>query len=379
MSLLLACAGPAVSPEPALPVDGEARLLSPPTSQPARTNLPVAPINGFLVHPGYLPAGPDFDKWAQSLSKRGINLVLLDAGSRDESPHEPQSGQVYFRTSLAPTQRDLFSELVPVAHQNGLSVFARLSLRRINWIDPDLGWGDRSFDAVRRQLRPSSHWDLFHPAFQEYLVGLLTDLVKTGVDGVLFQSDALGPWDGFSPFALRGFEQDFHVQVDPAALVPRIAPDLFHVTEPHAPAPASSYPAAFWQWTGWKARESLKVMKRLKQAMLKQAPALRCVLEIHSEAVTDPASALAQFGEDLLEAKRNGFELFLTPAPPKGPHQALSASAFVERMARQLGGAERVWLFLPAVASDSDPPELFTIAADRQQWGEVIGLIYVGN
>ncbi|MGH7429517.1 MAG: tetratricopeptide repeat protein [Candidatus Methylomirabilaceae bacterium] len=311
-----------------------------------------------------LPSPQELDPWVRALGQAGITSVLVEGGTV--------------------TLRSALSQLVPIAHRHGLSVFAATTLRRMTGVDLPLDWADWSYDPAQRQLRPSPNADLFHPAFQEYLIGFLTDLAGTGVDGVLFRADApLGPTEGFSASALRGFERDFQLRLDPDQLFPpstRGAPAI----PPRDAQDQEKYPPDFWRWAGWKARESLKVMDRLRGAMRKQSPRLRFALEVHPEAVTNPVEALARYGEDLLEAKRNRFDFYLT-----GPRPGISelrpginerTPGIIERMIDLIGDAERIWVATPLPAGASArlaqrvPP-----TTNRDAFAKGVGLIYVGT
>jgi hypothetical protein len=302
----------------------------------------------------------------------GITMVLVDIGtSAGSNPIVSEGGRratgIYFRSQWADTIRDIFGELLPLAHQQGLSVFAAVSLRRINWVDPTLGWLDRSYDTVHRQLRLSPYLDLFHPAFQEYLVGLLTDLADTGVDGILFRNDvSLGPYDGFSAFGVRGFERDFHSRMDPA--------QFFTGTM------SQPFPAEYWRWAGWKARERVKILDRLSRAMRLHGNTRHVAVEVHPEAVTDPRAALVRYGEDLLEAKRR-FQYFLLRASSQAPSPGVNGrqtSMLVEQMKGLLGSPDRIWTTMSVSAEDAEQIGISS-RTHREELGRDIGLIYQKN
>ncbi|MBA2251294.1 MAG: hypothetical protein H0W13_01115 [Nitrospirales bacterium] len=338
-------------------------------------------VTALTVAPQDVPPSSDLERWVQSLMQRGITMVLIDIGtSAGSNPIVFEDGRratgIYFRSQWADTIRDIFGELLPLAHQQGLSVFGAVSPRRINWVDPTLGWQDHSYDAVHRQLRLSPYLDLFHPGFQEYLVGLLTDLADTGVDGILFRNDvSLGPYDGFSPFGVRGFERDFHTRTDPAQFFTGIIP------APQAPAlghgPAQPFPAEYWRWAGWKARERVKILERLGHAMRLHGNTRHVALEIHPEAVTDPRVALVKYGEDLLEAKRR-FQYFLLRSASQSSSPGHQTSVIIDQMKGLLGSAERIWTTIPVSSDDAEQIGISS-RTDREQLGMDIGLIYQKN
>jgi hypothetical protein len=249
----------------------------------------------------------------------------------------------------------------------------------MNWVDPTLGWLDRAYDPVQQQLRITPYLDLFHPAFQEYLTGLFLDLADTGIDGVLFRNDApLGPTDGFSFFALRGFERDFQIKADPAKLapIPILAPPVEgEMARPLVFQPNTS--PEFWQWAGWKAREEIKLIVKLGQTMRTHTPTLLSGLEVHPEAVTDPLIALLQYGEDLLDAGRNGFQFFFVRTPQQNP---ISASSFLDRMGQLVGRVERILVSVPFPGADIRyPGEWPPLSVEQEGLGRGVGLIYMGN
>jgi tetratricopeptide (TPR) repeat protein len=335
-----------------------------------------------------LPAPRELDHWVQTLGQAGITTVLVEGGTV--------------------TLRDGLSQLVPIAHRHGLSVFGAITLRRMTGVDPPFEWADWSYDPAQRQLHLSPYADLFHPVFQEYLVGFLTDLAGTGVDGVLFRAGApLGPTEGFSAAGLRGFERDFQLRLDPdqlfttfasraPAIPPRGAQDQEKVGPGGARGPVASenatgggpppaiYAPDFWRWAGWKARESLKVMDRLRGAMRKQSPRLRFALEVHPEAITNPVEALAQYGEDLLEAKRSRFDFYLTGPRPgiieRTPGIVERMPGIVERMVDLIGDAERIWVAIPLPAGETARlVERVHPTTDRDAFIKGISLIYMGT
>ncbi|WP_447986929.1 hypothetical protein [Nitrospira sp. Nam74] len=329
-------------------------------------------VTALTVAPEDVPPLTELERWVQSLMHGDITMVVVDIGTsagstRIASEDGRRASGIYFRSQWADTIRDIFGELLPLAHQQGLSVFAAVSPRRINWIDPTLGWLDRSYDTVHRQLRLSPYLDLFHPAFQEYLVGLLTDLADTGVDGILFRNDvSLGPYDGFSAFAVRGFERDFHTRMDPG--------QFFTGTS------SQPFSAEYWRWAGWKARERVKILERLSRAMRLHGNTRHVAVEVHPEAVTDPRAALVRYGEDLLEAKRR-FQYFLLRAASQASSPGANGrqtSVIVEQMKGLLGSSDRIWTTMSVSADDAEQVGISS-RTHREELGKDIGLIYHKN
>jgi len=334
------------------------KLLGPTATQATGLIAILLPLQG-------LPAPRELDPWVQTLGQAGITTVLVEGGTV--------------------TLRDGLSQLVPIAHRHGLSVFAAITLRRMTGVDPPFEWADWSYDPAQRQLHLSPYADLFHPVFQEYLVGFLTDLAGTGVDGVLFRAGApLGPTEGFSAAGLRGFERDFQLRLDPDQLFPPSIRGAPVMPPRDAQDQEKRYAPDFWRWAGWKARESLKVMDRLRGAMRKQSPRLRFALEVHPEAISNPVEALAQYGEDLLEAKRSRFDFYLTGPRPSinepRPDIVERMPGIVERMVDMIGEAERIWVAIPLPAGETARlVERVHPTTDRDAFIKGISLIYTGT
>ena len=356
-----------------------------PPVQPAasESTTMVKGVTGLMVAPQDVPPVQELEQWIQRLLQGGITTVLLDIGTSTEpnriaAEAARRATGIYFTSQWARTIRDLFGELIPLAHQQGLSVFAAVSPRRINWVDPSLAWLDRSYDPVHRQLRLSPYMDLFHPAFQEYLVGLLTDLVDTGVNGILFRNDApVGAYDGFSVFAVQAFERDFHTRLDPAQL---FTPAKSAGQSATSGEMAQPLPAEFWHWAGWKAREQMKILGRFSRAIRLRGNTVHLALEVHREAVTDPRAALVRYGEDLLEAKRRFPYFLLRPSSPAASSGANGSqtSIVLEQMKGLVGRADRIWTTIP-ILTDGVGPLGISAGADRAELGADIGLIYQRN
>ena len=358
----------------------------PPPIQPARpeSTSMFSGVTALIVAPYDVPPVQELDQWIHSLMQGGITMVLLDIGTGTQAERiAPESGRgatgIFFKSQWASMIRDVFGELVPLAHHQGLSVFGAVSPRRINWVDPALAWFDRSYDPVHRQLRLSPYMDLFHPAFQEYLVGLLSDLADTGVDGILFSNDApVGPYDGFSAFAVRAFERDFQTRMEPDQLFTAVKAKGQGATSDNGAA--QSLPAEFWRWSGWKARERMKIFGRLSDAMRLRGNAAHTALEVHREAVSDPRAALVRYGEDLLEAKRR-FQYFVLPSPSHAVTSGVNGvqtAIVLDQMKALLGRAERIWIEAPVVPDALGAPGT-SAATDRAELGTDIGLIYRRN
>jgi len=219
-------------------------------------------------------------------------IVLEVARQAPSRSHRPEAG-VYFKTDWAPLIRDRLAGIVASAHRQRMQAWAALSIRRMDWVDPQFGWSDWRYDPASGEVVPADDLDVLHPAFREYLVGLLMDLAATGIDGIFLMADPpSGAPDGFSPFALRGYQKDMEQPVDPRRLHLRAQPAL-------------SFAPEFWRWIGWKQREQLKAVDGVMRAVRTAYPTLKFAIEVHPEAITNPRAALAWYSEDFLDLRRS--------------------------------------------------------------------------
>ena len=200
--------------------------------------LPVArppgmQLLGMYVEPEGLASldEREFNRVRQS----GTNTVVVGV-----TQHRPKAG-VYFKTDWAPVLQDRLAAVVGAVHQQSLQIWAALSVRRMDWVDPALEWADWRYDPGTRRLDPADTLDLLHPALPDYLVGLITDLAATGIDGLLLLADPPSAAnEGFSPHALRRYEREVGQALDPRMLWLRQGQDQ-----------TFTYAPEFWRWVGY--------------------------------------------------------------------------------------------------------------------------------
>ena len=220
------------------------------------------------------------------------------------APPEPTMAGVYFKTDWAPVLQDRLAAVVGVAHRQGMQVWASLSVRRLDWVDPKLEWADWKFNTQTGRLERADSLDLLHPALKDYLVGLLTDLAGTGVDGIFLAADPPSEaTDGFSTNALRKFEKDTGQPADPGRLLSVQGRER-----------SLGYAPEFWRWLGWKQREQSKSVIGVMEAVRAAFPSLLVAMEVHAETVSNPQAALALYAEDLLDLRRYRVNYIAVPA-----------------------------------------------------------------
>lgn len=287
--------------------------------QPALSSGTRSGHTALYVSYNNLPLQSQVETWMRQLSAQGISAILLDAspessfirpstaiGAASAGPSLEVPKGALFATSRGPVLTDWYSVIVPQAHELGISVYAVMDLFRAPLSDSRPNTRMLLYDPTRRRVHPWTQFDLLSSAVQPVMAQLLTDLIKTGIDGVVFRARAENSFAyEVSDGVLRQFETQFH---QPSSEVAQALRDRM-VLRPDAAAPVSD--KTLWRWVGWKARQELEVMALLRKHLQKMVPRLRLVLEIHAEALSNPTSALVNYGEDAAEARRRGFDLLL--------------------------------------------------------------------
>lgn len=314
-------AGPEGAPPATISLYGDRALqrmeaLRQQTTQPAGTR---SGHTALYVSFNNLPLQSQVETWAKQLSAQGISAIFLDANAQSsftrptvqlgvtsaaQSIEVPQGA--LFPTSRGPVLNDWYGVIVPQAHELGISVYAVIDLFRAPLSDARPNTRVHLYDPVRRKVHPWTQFDLLSSTVQPVMAQLLTDLIRTGIDGVVFRARAENSFAyEVSDGVLRQFETQFH---QPAA---EVAQALRDRTAPRQETAAPASDKTLWRWVGWKARQELEVMGLLRKHLQKMAPRLRFVLEVHPEALSNPTSALVNYGEDAAEARRRGFDLLL--------------------------------------------------------------------
>lgn len=312
--------------------------------------------SGFValaLDPAHFPDPAQWQRWLTPLLAEGVTTLVIDVAPVVRPTGAATDRGVYFPTAWARLERDLFSELVPLAHDLGLTVFASLDLTQLSWLDPTVGWTSYVLDEGNKQLVPSLSFDLLHPSVREYLTGFLTDLARTQVDGLIaLMGSRTGPRYQISPRGLARFAQVAGVDVDPEKLL-RVGRAL-PTTGREGAASTDPLTETFWRWAGWQSRERLQVLVQLRSAMRQIRSGFLMTIAFHDVALSNSQAALVDQGEDVLEAAQRGFGIALplaalSPMASVGPSDP-PGSGFPERVTQALdfiGAPERLWLLEP--------------------------------
>ena len=281
----------------------------------------------------------DLSSWIAKVRKAGVTTLLIDAGtSMADLDRSPATG-VYFKTSVVPLIDDLLGRVIPLAHAEGVAVFARLDLHQAAWMSPNPEW----VNAVRGQSallsQSSSLVDVLNPEYQQTVSRIVDDLCRTGIDGLVLQARMRkGFAEEISPTSWAVFERQFGSSTK---------------GEPTSPS--------FWRWAGWKTRSYLRFVGQLRDQVRRERSTRSMVMTIHASAVLDPKASLIDYGEDLLETRLRGFEALVLLESEASTGGGISRTELVKRLAQTTTGERPLWLGLALTRSDPDMiPEAVT-------------------
>jgi hypothetical protein len=265
-----------------------------------------------------------------------------------------------FSTVHAPVSRPLMNTLVADAHHAGLLVVAVVDLLRASWLEGRTDWQVSVFDPRSGTIRPWATLDLLNPSVHTHLAAVLSDLTRTDIDGLLIRTRSRNSFAyEVSETALTGFEAQYHENRAGVtqALLNGANPGQPFQTPPQEGDTMNKEQATgtLWHWVGWKARQELDALAQLRRTLQQVRHGLRVILEAHAEAASQPLSALVNYGEDVAEASRRGFDILLN---------GQTGVSELQQMAALVKHAEMKALRRP-VPGQPSTQQLWVLAADR--------------
>jgi tetratricopeptide (TPR) repeat protein len=323
----------------------------------------------LLISPASVASLPYPGSWMQKTRTAGVTVLMVDVTcdaacidrvravpSGEEQPAHTKTG-VLFATVHAPVIRPLMSSLVSDAHRAGLSVIAVVDLLRAPWLEGRTDWQTSVFDPRTRTIRPWATLDLLNPSVHTHLAAVLSDLTRTDIDGLLIRTRSRNSFAyEIGEAALAGFQaqyQESSADVTQALLSANGAPT---VQPPQEGGGVNKEQAVgtLWHWVGWKARRELDGLAELRRALQQVRHGLRVILELHAEAASEPLSALVNYGEDVAEASRRGFDILLNGRARVSELQqtaALVKHAEMKALRKPVTGqpsTQQLWVLAPA-------------------------------
>jgi hypothetical protein len=275
--------------------------------------------------------------WVEQVRRAGVTTLLVEAGASVGDQEPSRAAGVYFKTSTVPVIDDFIGRVIPVAHGQGVAVFAALDLHQAAWMSPKPDWVSAVQNPSSTTPPSSGLVDVLHPDYQQAVSRIVDDLCRTGIDGLVLQARMRKGFAGeVSPKSKAVFETNFGQSAE---------------GDPTSPL--------FWRWAGWKVRSYLRFAEQLRDQARRDRSTRVMAIAVHSSAVLDPKAALMDYGEDVLETRLRGFEVVVLPEPGAPNGAESGRTELRKRLAPMTQGKRPLWLGTTLALSD---PEMIPAA-----------------
>ncbi|MFO0706038.1 MAG: hypothetical protein U0412_04210 [Nitrospira sp.] len=262
-----------------------------------------------------LPAGSDRDGWFQSLVAAGVTTIVLEPSSKD-APDDAGGDRVAAFTRSA--------------HQAGLLVWSSLDLHQGRGFAVRPEWRVRISDRSEAAVNGIPVLDILHSGYQAAIDARIKSLLQSGCDGILLRMrNRPGYAREYSDESFQRFVAAFALTLSPSQLF----------GEDVASSPTiQERDTHYWRWIGWKARETVSLVARVRAVIRRINPAGRLLVEVHGATVSEPLVGLEQYGEDLADLyERAGVDLVLQV-------DELTGTAVLDQLAQRVRSADRLWM-----------------------------------
>ncbi len=334
-----------------------------------------------------LPAAEGFEEGITKMKHDGVTTLLIDLGCERSALNQASSQSSEKRPDIGELQ-SLLRSYAARSHRAGLLMYVGVNLRCLgNWApSAHQAWRDRTYHIDTKTIQATKWFDLFHPAYQEFVSRFLVRICKEDVDGVVLLNDhPLGPADGVTHIGLKRFEKQFGVTFDSSQVFYQGFKPLRMDSVSRGGSiqmGSKTKDTLFWRWAGWKARQRLAILEAVVDRLRSQYPAVQFGLELHPHALTDPVGALVKFAEDAMDATRRPFSFFFvrpeidrrstyTEQAVIEKLRRISTKAVLDRLLPVVDDPRRVWVSMPAkggkrlrsttAASDASPLQNFPV------------------
>jgi hypothetical protein len=311
-----------------------------------------------------LPGVDGFEQGIKKMKQDGVTTLLIDLGCQRTTLNKSSSKRSEQLPEIGELQA-LLRSYVGRSHRAGLLLYVGVNLRCLGHWAPSKhqAWRDRMYQVDTGTFQITPWFDLFHPAYQEFLTRFLMRLCKERVDGLVFLSDhPLGLVDGVTQIGVKQFEKQFGVNFQPSRIFYKGFNPLRSAKTSQGlsgSAGSSAKDSLFWRWAGWKARERLTILERVVDRLRSQYPSVQFGLELHPHALTDPIGALVKYAEDAMDATGRPFSFFFVRPEidrrSRFTEQAvikklrrISTKAVLDRLLPVVDDPRRVWVSMPA-------------------------------
>ena len=172
----------------------------------------------FALH--QLPRADGFDQGITKMKQDGATTLLIDLGCKRVSLTHASAKRAEAIPGIEELQ-GLLRLYAERSHHAGLLLYVGVNLRCLGHWAPSTHqvWRDQMYQVDTGRVSPTQQFDLFHPAYQEFLARFLSRLCKEEVDGLVLLNDhPLGLFEGVTPIGVKRFEKQFGVAFDPSRI-----------------------------------------------------------------------------------------------------------------------------------------------------------------
>ena len=329
----------------------------------------------FALH--QLPAADGFDQGIKKMRQDGATTLLIDLGCERIDLNQTAVPNIQSPSAIRQLQV-LLRDYAMRSHRAGLLLYIGVNLRCLgNWApSKHEAWRDRTYQVNSGLLKFGKQFDLFHPAYQEFLARILSRLCKEEIDGVVLLNDhPLGLFDGVTRVGIKRFEKQFSQDFSPSRVFYEGFDPLGDSNRTQNFSSATkSKDSLFWRWAGWKARERLTVLEALVNRLRSKFSSVQFGLELHPHGLTDPVGALVTYAEDAMDAAGRSFSFFFirpeidrrstfTEQAVVAKLRRISTKAVLDRLLPVVDDPRRVWVSMPAKSGQRLRPKKASVEA----------------
>ncbi len=253
----------------------------------------------------------EVDGRIQELKAAGFNTIIFRVfhNKKDRPYYFAEYGNdrgVYFKTDQAPVVDDILGKIAEITRRNGMELFAWMTTRYADYgVENRDGWQAMKYDLKTGEFVKAKGLNLFRNDVRDHLKKLYADLSRYDIDGILFQDDlVLRHTEGFSKEARLAFKKKYNHMPDPAMLYKdvRVRSDGSYKV--------ARYGSWFWEWSRWKNRSLLDVVKGIMEETRSIKPQMKFAVNFMYEAALKPKDALAWLSQNIAEAVKLDFDLY---------------------------------------------------------------------
>lgn len=262
----------------------------------------ISGVQIFVIDKEY---NGDLNRFFAELKEEGYDTVFLRVfhNKTDRYHYYDDNGEcesgVYFKTDSACVVRDVLSEAVSAAHNNGLKLYAWMATRTLTFLK-NPSQMEKEFSGG--EPKDGYGFSIFNAEAKATTLSLFRDLASYPVDGILFQDDfILRHREGASEAALKAYAAETGKTVTEE--------ELFGCKNGHKETKVpGGCETEFKAWSKWKNESMMQFYRTLRIEAMKIHPDIRFAGNVYYETPLDTDKGLAWYSQSLQSMLDNGFD-----------------------------------------------------------------------